>query len=737
MASLLLLEAFLVLGFVMLMIPAGSMQGGDGMMVRAGRQLFLGMILALLATCCRADIPLEQIQHAKLATALVDVEEVDGIAEGSAFCIDASGLFVTNAHVVEGLKSGGKLTLVLYSGEKEQVKLAARVVMQEKEMDLAILQAVRPHNLTTMKLGSSDGLVETMPVAAFGYPFGSDLAVKDGDYPAITVSTGHITALRKVDGKLASIQLDASLNPGNSGGPIIDSKGDVIGIVMEGIPGSGINSAIPVVSLRTLLTRMNILFTPPVVQTGHLDAPHQFHIQLLAPPQNAEKVTVDLTLSVNGKEERTFHATTTDGRTFDVAAPLLPAQKGSLDLQLTMKGKNSSIIAYTPDKKIIVGTVEIALSQIRRIQLRPDSEVTLADNDIRIAAISRLPVVEAKIRGVNTAVNMADYDIIDIQRPSIEYHIRAAQGEKLIADLNGKIALSGTSGAPATADAVARTRKPALRAGSYELLVCGFYAQLIKRFDGVTGEYIDDFAVGNGLQGPHGIAIGPDNDLYVGDEFDRSVIHFDGVTGRFVSKPVPPRAGQPALDGVSGIAFGRDGNLYVGGMWTNDIKVFNPTTNRYLGNFVSGAGLNKPEGMVFGPDGNLYVSSTANSLIKCYDGRTGTFRSDFAGGNGMINPMALCFGPDGNLYVCSYGSHEVKRFNGQTGAFMGDFVPAGRSGLKDPTGLAFGPDNNLYVSDFGSGDILRFDGRTGAFIDTFASGHGLRGAKFILFRRKR
>ena len=75
-----------------------------------------------------------------------------------------------------------------------------------------------------------------MPLAAFGYPFGRMLAADKG-YPAVSVNTGTITALRRKEGKLSTIQLDASVNPGNSGGPVVDKKGNLIGIVVSGILG--------------------------------------------------------------------------------------------------------------------------------------------------------------------------------------------------------------------------------------------------------------------------------------------------------------------------------------------------------------------------------------------------------------------------------------------------------------------------------------------------------------------
>ena len=79
---------------------------------------------------------------------------------------------------------------------------------------------------------------------AFGFPFGKDLSLSNDEYPNVTVSTGHITSLRKIKGELAAIQVDAQLNPGNSGGPVLNDRGKVVGIVVAGIDGTGIDFAI-------------------------------------------------------------------------------------------------------------------------------------------------------------------------------------------------------------------------------------------------------------------------------------------------------------------------------------------------------------------------------------------------------------------------------------------------------------------------------------------------------------
>lgn len=132
--------------------------------MRRFRAIVLGTVLAFLASWCWADIPPEVVVRAKQATALVEIGEGDAKSEGSAFCIEGTGLFVTNAHVVEPLEVGGKLMLVLRSGEKDQKLVPTHVLALDKEADLAILQTDAPLKLTPLTLGSADNLLETMSI---------------------------------------------------------------------------------------------------------------------------------------------------------------------------------------------------------------------------------------------------------------------------------------------------------------------------------------------------------------------------------------------------------------------------------------------------------------------------------------------------------------------------------------------------------------------------------------------
>ena len=162
---------------------------------------------------------------------------------GTAFCIDPSGFFVTNQHVIEDAATG-QIRLLLYPGEPNQKTLTAHVVRADKEADLALIKVDGGSGLTALPLGQDDALLETDPIT-FGYPFGKDLALCEKDEPSVTVSVGRITALRHDKDGLQLIQIDASLNPGNSGGPVLDAAGKVIGVVEEGVPEAALNFADP------------------------------------------------------------------------------------------------------------------------------------------------------------------------------------------------------------------------------------------------------------------------------------------------------------------------------------------------------------------------------------------------------------------------------------------------------------------------------------------------------------
>ncbi|WP_172597636.1 hypothetical protein [Sulfuriflexus mobilis] len=241
------------------------------------------------------------------------------------------------------------------------------------------------------------------------------------------------------------------------------------------------------------------------------------------------------------------------------------------------------------------------------------------------------------------------------------------------------------------------------------------YPDSIKRFDGQSGEFIDDFAVVPEGQRPADLTFGPDGKLYVSVPGNNSVQRFDGDNGSYLGNFVTPGSG--GLSGPYGLRFGIDGNLYVSDHWNNTVRRYDGETGTHLGNLSSG-GLGRPTWLFVLSD--LYVASSITNAIKRFDEETGQFVGDFLTPptGGLQQPLGFVIQPDGYMYVVSGETHEVKRYDMSTGEFVDNFVSRCSGGLKGPVDLQFAGDY-LYVSSSATNEIKRYDGATGAFVDTF------------------
>lgn len=138
-------------------------------------------------------------------------------AVGSGFIVDKSGYILTNLHVVE---DAARITVKLDSGEEYQ----AKVVGTDDETDLAVLKIDAGRELPFVKLGNSDTARVGEWVLAIGSPFGLTRTVTAGIVSQVKRETPQGSAFQKF------IQTDAAINKGNSGGPLVNMKGEVIGV---------------------------------------------------------------------------------------------------------------------------------------------------------------------------------------------------------------------------------------------------------------------------------------------------------------------------------------------------------------------------------------------------------------------------------------------------------------------------------------------------------------------------
>lgn len=141
-----------------------------------------------------------------------------GNGHGSGFIVNKDGYIITNAHVVAGAPS--VVTVKFFDGKQVPADV---IGFAKGGLDLAVLKIARPQNLTTVALGSPGSFKVGSRVYAIGTPLDEDLNN--------TFTQGSISRL---DDKGGMIQHTASISPGNSGGPLFNSKGEVIGVNTSG-----------------------------------------------------------------------------------------------------------------------------------------------------------------------------------------------------------------------------------------------------------------------------------------------------------------------------------------------------------------------------------------------------------------------------------------------------------------------------------------------------------------------
>ena len=175
---------------------------------------------------------------------------------GSGFIIDAEGLILTNAHVIEG---ADQVLVTLKDGRE----LTGEVLGEDRLTDLAVIR-VEASGLPTVTLGDSEQLRPGEWAIAIGNPLGLDNTVTAGIISATGRSSSQI---RVPDKRVSFIQTDAAINPGNSGGPLLNEQGQVIGVNTAIIGGAqGLGFAIPINAAQEIAREL--------IANGKVDHPY-------------------------------------------------------------------------------------------------------------------------------------------------------------------------------------------------------------------------------------------------------------------------------------------------------------------------------------------------------------------------------------------------------------------------------------------------------------------------------
>ena len=253
----------------------------------------------VLVTSCMAEITPDIIRQCKNNTAILDA----GRFSTSAFCINNTGYFIADA---TNVADNDKINIIV-NAEPNQIILPAIVTRIDRIAGIAILKVNTDQQLNRFDINDTSPLTDNMPVYIFGYT-GVDYVTRNLQNANLIVSVAK-TGVINPNEIVKNIPLDIQLNTGNSGGPVVNDKGQLVGMCI--VTGKNIGTAvvlqsafIPVVNLIKALSKPDVSFIPPAIDdetqlTG-------FDINVTPILKSTQDISVEMALYETANDKRFF-----------------------------------------------------------------------------------------------------------------------------------------------------------------------------------------------------------------------------------------------------------------------------------------------------------------------------------------------------------------------------------------------------------------------------------------------
>lgn len=284
--------------------------------------------------------------YEKAKPAVIQIRTDKGV--GSGFIVTPNGLVITNMHVVDN--AAKTVTAILSDG----TQLTADIVGFHQNQDLALLKIRNQSKLPTLGLASPDSLKQGQSVYAIGSPFGLENTITSG-------------ILNRIERRDSSLQHDARINSGNSGGPLLDSQGQVIGINTAIFSRDNLNTAI---SIAISIDQVNSLLKaysqgiPPFLTLEEYRNPQRITSlptngqPIVAKLQKGDRVTGKNTYykyyAFEGKANQQITLEMTSQAIDSVLVLYLVTQNSQKETRVVQVARNEGISAQNSNAKIVI-----------------------------------------------------------------------------------------------------------------------------------------------------------------------------------------------------------------------------------------------------------------------------------------------------------------------------------------------------------------------------------------------
>ncbi|QDT53977.1 Putative serine protease HhoA precursor [Caulifigura coniformis] len=395
-------------------------------------------VLSVATLAVAAEPVAEVLDACKRSTAMVVVR--NGRSNGTAFCIHNGEYFLTNFRAVGREKA---CELIVFPGQPDQKRVSATIERIDEESDLALLRIEPALTVPSLALQQVAAVKEAEELVALSYPAGTPSGADKGATPSISVFVGRATAIRRTDGVIDSIDFDARIDPRNAGCPVLNSQGEVVGIIRRKASGAEI---VAVSKLQKFLKEPLIAVRfPPVLDEGESAKFALEFVPILASPGNAQ---VELELGEADHEKQKAALRSDDGRHYEATLIAVPRIEDRREVQIRAEfGDNGLLAGMIANAELRIDGQPFRLSLIRRIERTAEGwDVVLRDRSRKSTTqLTGLPG-EIRLDGVAVATDLSRAGIVTIdalESPTVDYAVRVTDAGKEFVERSGQIPIHG------------------------------------------------------------------------------------------------------------------------------------------------------------------------------------------------------------------------------------------------------------------------------------------------------